>query len=201
MIWAVLLTATAAAALVGAEWRRSSVRYIAKPLASAGFVIVGLIALDLDSTYGLTVLVGLILGAIGDIALLGRGERSFLLGLGAFLIGHVALTVAFTGAATAALPGVPVAILFSIVVWRWLTPHVKGALRGPVVAYVLVITAMIASALGAASAHPLAALGAGLFALSDVAVARDRFVSPGVANRIWGLPLYYLAQVLIASSG
>lgn len=201
MIWAILLTATATAVLVGAEWRRSSVRYIAKPLASAGFVMVGLIALSLDSTYGLTVLVGLVLGAIGDIVLLGRGDRSFLLGLGAFLMGHVALTVAFTGVATAALPGVPVAILFSIIVWRWLSPHVTGALRGPVVAYVMVITAMLASALGAVSAHPLAALGAGLFVLSDVAVARDRFVSPGVANRIWGLPLYYLAQVLIASSG
>jgi hypothetical protein len=38
------------------------------------------------------------------------------------------------------------------------------------------------------------------FYLSDVSVARDRFVAPGFGNRIWGLPLYYGAQVLFALS-
>jgi hypothetical protein len=33
-----------------------------------------------------------------------------------------------------------------------------------------------------------------------MAVARNRFVAPGVVNRMWGLPLYYLAQVLLAST-
>ena len=36
------------------------------------------------------------------------------------------------------------------------------------------------------------------FYLSDVSVARDRFVAPGFGNRIWGLPLYYAAQLLFA---
>jgi hypothetical protein len=34
------------------------------------------------------------------------------------------------------------------------------------------------------------------FYLSDLAVARDRFVAPGFRNRLWGLPLYYGAQLL-----
>ena len=38
------------------------------------------------------------------------------------------------------------------------------------------------------------------FYLSDVSVARDRFVAPGFGNRIWGLPLYYAAQLLFALS-
>ena len=38
------------------------------------------------------------------------------------------------------------------------------------------------------------------FYLSDLAVARDRFVSPGFANALWGLPLYYVAQLLFAYS-
>jgi hypothetical protein len=41
-------------------------------------------------------------------------------------------------------------------------------------------------------------LGALLFAASDLAVARDQFVRPGLANRMVGLPLYYAAQVLLA---
>ena len=38
------------------------------------------------------------------------------------------------------------------------------------------------------------------FALSDLSVARDRFVRPGFANAAWGLPLYFAAQLVIASS-
>jgi hypothetical protein len=38
------------------------------------------------------------------------------------------------------------------------------------------------------------------FYISDVSVARDRFVAPGFGNRIWGLPLYYAAQLLFALS-
>jgi len=42
--------------------------------------------------------------------------------------------------------------------------------------------------------------GAALFFVSDLAVARDRFVAPGFANRLWGLPAYYAGQLLIAWS-
>ena len=41
-------------------------------------------------------------------------------------------------------------------------------------------------------------VGAVCFMASDVAVARDRFVVRSVANRLWGLPLYYFAQLLMA---
>jgi hypothetical protein len=95
-------------------------------------------------------------------------------------------------------------------------------MRGPVLAYIAVITGMVAAAAGAvAGAGPAlpatAALTAGgptarwvwqtavmaaavAFYLSDVSVARDRFVAPGFGNRIWGLPLYYAAQLLFALS-
>jgi uncharacterized membrane protein YhhN len=42
------------------------------------------------------------------------------------------------------------------------------------------------------------AAGALAFTASDVSVARDRFVRPQFLNRAWGLPLYYVAQLLIA---
>ena len=61
---------------------------------------------------------------------------------------------------------------------------------------------MLALSVGAGSAtgqpvHFIAALG---FAISDVSVARDRFVAPGFVNAAWGLPLYFASQLAFASS-
>jgi uncharacterized membrane protein YhhN len=81
-------------------------------------------------------------------------------------------------------------------VGRWLLGKVEGGLRGPVVAYIAVITVMVAASI--ATKKPLVAAGAFAFYLSDLSVARDRFVSPGFVNRLWGLPLYYGAQILMA---
>ena len=46
----------------------------------------------------------------------------------------------------------------------------------------------------------LLGLGAALYFASDIAVARDRFVGASFANKAWGLPAYYAAQLLIAWS-
>ena len=75
-------------------------------------------------------------------------------------------------------------------------------MRGPVLAYVVVISLMLVAALGSVSQprEVQIALGALAFYGSDLAVARDRFVAPGFANKAWGLPLYYGAQLLLASS-
>jgi uncharacterized membrane protein YhhN len=77
---------------------------------------------------------------------------------------------------------------------------VPDALRVPVRAYVLVISAMVACAAGTFGAAPEPALlvGALAFFLSDLAVARERFVEKGLANKLWGLPLYYGAQLMLA---
>jgi hypothetical protein len=57
----------------------------------------------------------------------------------------------------------------------------------------------VAAAGHAAAAGRWAVLaGALLFALSDLAVARDRFVHAGFANKLWGWPTYFGAQLLLA---
>lgn len=43
-------------------------------------------------------------------------------------------------------------------------------------------------------------VAAAAFFVSDLAVARNKFVSPGIVNRLWGLPLYYAANLAFASS-
>ena len=75
-------------------------------------------------------------------------------------------------------------------------------MRGPVVAYVAVISLMVVCAAGpvGAGAGPLLLAGALAFFVSDLAVARERFVARGFSNRAWGLPLYYGATLLLAST-
>jgi uncharacterized membrane protein YhhN len=88
------------------------------------------------------------------------------------------------------------------VVFRWLRSHAPKEMLNAIVAYIVVISVMAASASGtvAAGSTWLLLPGALAFYLSDLAVARDRFVKRGLINRVWGLPLYYLGQILIALS-
>ncbi len=197
----IVLTAVAAAGLVVAEVRDSPLRLVAKPLASAGFLLTAVAVGPFGSGYGRWLLAGLVLGAAGDVLLL--WDRTFLPGLAAFLLGHVAYVIAFLVVGLAwtwvALAGVGAGVL-AIGVTRWLGPHLPRALAGAVRAYVVVITLMVAVAFGAAGTgfDRRALAGVLSFFVSDLAVARDRFVAPGWANRLWGLPLYYAGQTLLA---
>jgi uncharacterized membrane protein YhhN len=182
---ATIVCAVACAVLVLAESRGSKLRFVAKPIASAAFIVVGLGAPR-------WVLAGLVLGAVGDLALL--FPRGFLAGLGAFLLGHLAYAIAFPP--TAPLWLVPPAA-GGVLALIWLWPHL-GSMRIPVIAYVLAIVAMVGGAL--ATNARLLELGAVAFFLSDLSVARDKFIAPGFANKAWGLPAYYGGQLLIAWS-
>lgn len=156
---------------------------------------------------GLAMFVALWLCAAGDWFLLSRAKKSFLAGIGAFLLGHVGYLVVFfimgvhwPALAVAAL----VIAVVSARVWAWVGPH-AGTLKPAVAAYVVVISMMVTAAVASAVLDPsprrLTLLaGAIVFFVSDLCVARDRFVSPGPANRLVGLPLYYAAQLFFASA-
>lgn len=142
---------------------------------------------------------------MGDVLLLSHKSRLFLLGLASFLFAHVAFAMAFASlptAGTALVAGFAIMGCLGIAVVIWLWRYLKVFYRLAVVAYVTAIVAMCALAIAAnaASGTWLLAVGAVMFAVSDVAVARNRFVAPGAINRLWGLPLYYVAQIILASS-
>jgi uncharacterized membrane protein YhhN len=180
--------------------------WIAKPLASTGFLWVALEAGATGSLYGRAVLGALALCWLGDVLLLGRGRGLGLrLGLGSFLLGHLAFAVAFGIRGLDAASVLVAALLLLLpagAALRWLLPHVPADWRVPVFAYVGVISLMVVAALGSVSQpHDISvAVGAMAFYGSDLAVARERFVASGFANRAWGLPLYYGAQLLLAAS-
>ena len=144
---------------------------------------------------------GLVLSWFGDVFLISRTEKPFLIGLVAFLLGHVAFLGAFFALEVNWNPigiGVGPLVLVSALVTRWLLPHAPREMRIPIVAYILVITAMVAAAFGLWQHEngPLAIGAALCFFLSDLSVAINRFVSASFVHRLWGLPLYYLAQIL-----
>ena len=174
---------------------------ISKTVASSAFVVLGWVRLTAGDAGGVWLLAGLVLCALGDVLLL--GEKTFEPGLGAFLLGHLLLIAGFH----AALPfgrWAPVVAVVLVVgggaAIRWLWPHL-GHRKPLVVAYVVVISVMVWSAFSASWGRVLpwsAAAGSLLFYLSDLAVARQRFVNPDFVNRAIGLPLYYTGQFLLA---
>jgi uncharacterized membrane protein YhhN len=202
MIWAALVTGFGLAGLLAAERTRSSGRFLAKPLASAGFIAVAVAAGALDTGFGRWMVAALVLSALGDVFLLGSSEATFLGGLGSFLTAHLVYGIAFLVRGVAA-PGLLAIVPFAIFAWqvlRWLRPHLSDRMRGPVVAYAVVISIMGVLAAGTAADvwDWRIPTGAIMFVISDLAVARDNFVAPGFSNRLWGLPLYYGGQLLLA---
>ena len=178
-----------------------SLEVLSKVVASGGFVVLGLSRWSAGDGVGTWIVVGLLLCAAGDLLLV--GSRTFDPGLFSFLMGHVAYVVAFS----VALPitnwpplfMAPIA-LASLGAGSWLWPHL-GRRRIPVAAYIAAISVMVWGGLAAAAAGVMpwtVAVGAVLFFLSDLAVARHRFVKAEFLNRGIGLPLYYAGQVLIA---
>lgn len=185
------------------HWRAG--RMIFKTLASTAFV---LLALQLDaaaSAYGRAILLALGLSWLGDVLLLSTRSRIFLIGIASFLLAHLAFSWAFVlhgFDGRAAIGALVVMAAFGIAILAWLRPHLSGLYRFAVPAYVLAIVMMVSLSVAASVATGTWSLAAGavLFAVSDISVARDRFVSPGYVNRLWGLPLYYLAQIVLVST-
>jgi len=200
-----LVTIVATAALLAAEraaWQPGV--WAAKPIAAAGFVAAAWANGALATPYGTWILAGLALSWLGDVLLIPKTQpRAFLAGLVAFLLGHVAYTIAFAvrGLDVATVLVALVAVLaLGLAALRWLLPHVSARMRGPVLAYVAVISMMLACAAGTVGRAGGAAIFVGAFAfyLSDLAVARQRFVEKSFTNKAWGLPLYFGAQLVLA---
>jgi uncharacterized membrane protein YhhN len=192
--------------LLVAEGRHDPrVIWLCKPLASAGFVGAAVAAGALGSAYGKAIFAALVLSWLGDVLLIPEHNGAFLGGLAAFLFGHIAFATAFLlRRPSPAWTAIALLLLgvVAVAVGRWLLPYVPSSLQIPVGLYIAVITTMAALAAGALAAGepPVGVLGAFAFLLSDLAVARDRFVRPGFLNKLWGHPVYYAAQLLLAAS-
>lgn len=208
----------ALAILVPAEiaGTKSLIRWF-KPVASASFVAVGVIGLVVGRTgtdgtavaFGVVVVLGLLLSAAGDVFLIGADRpKVFTLGLVAFLLAHIAYSAAFVlvsrFAPTDILTAFPLALVV-LFLYRRFGPNL-GSMRGPVLAYMLVISFMVSRAAAVPRANAIAVLpawlvagGALAFYVSDVMLAWNRYASPFRLNRL-SLVFYYGGQAAIAWS-
>lgn len=206
----VLFTIAATLGLLAAEWRDSRPGvWICKPLAALGFLWAAVSFGAIETPYGVWILGGLILSALGDVLLIPRGAKMyFAAGLGAFLLAHVVYAGAFAlrglEVRSMAAAAAPVGAA-SMLALRYLWPYVQHnapKLQYPVLIYVAVISTMVVCAAGAAgkTGNVWMLVGAAAFYASDLAVARHRFVAQTFSNKLWGTPLYFGAQLVIAST-
>ncbi len=163
---------------------------------AAGFVALGASRAGGDP-YSTWMVTGLLLSAAGDAFLLSDSRPRFLAGLSAFLLAHLAYAAAFAPLSKPSPPALAVVVLSTAAVLRWLWPRL-GSMRGPVVAYASVIGLMLWLASG--TGRPVVLLGALLFWLSDLLVAKRRFDPRSRLDRAVGWPLYFAGQYLLALS-
>lgn len=196
--------------------------WVWKPLTTLLVILTCLLSLTRtgahDPVYTLLIAGGLLLSLAGDVLLIPQNNnRAFVAGLVAFLLAHVAYIGAMVYLqATLGLPrnrggevfaGILLALLGGVV-YAYLKPGL-GAMRRPVLAYVIVISVMVhraaavALAYGEPSIQPaLLVIGATLFYLSDAILAVNKFRLGGQMPhyRLWNLSTYYTGQLFLALS-
>jgi len=168
--------------------------------ASTGFVLTRIVR-GLQTRAEWLLLAGLIGCWLGDWL----GPVNFLGSVVAFGAAHLlfigALASVGINARRALTATVPV-LLAGVAIGWWLLPHVGTGERGLIVGYMLVISAMVACAWGMepGPGRGMLIAAATLFYISDIFVARWRFVSPGPENAFVCYPLYYASCLLFALS-
>jgi uncharacterized membrane protein YhhN len=176
----------------------------AKPLVLASLVVTAAVLGAAATAAGIWLLVALVFGLAGDVALLSDSLPRFRAGVFAFLVGHLAYLVCF------ALLGL------TVPVWSWTGVAVLGAalwatrgvvpathrldgwaLSVPVAVYSAVIGAMLLFAWF--TGVPLVALGASVFVVSDATLSVDRFVRTIPHARLVLMVTYHVGQALIVA--
>jgi alkenylglycerophosphocholine hydrolase len=193
-----------ALAIIGVEARIRVLTLVFKPLATLLlFAVLGWP----HGLYAWCIAIGFVFSLVGDVALLGSGNRAFIIGLAAFLLGHIAYVVAFITVDIAPgwilYGGVVIVGTATVTVMRMIWPGAAG-MHVPVLAYATVITTMVVTAwctIGGRLPHAsYAAVGATLFYLSDMSLSLDRFWKPIPRGALLTMGVYWLGQLGIAWS-
>jgi uncharacterized membrane protein YhhN len=147
----------------------------------------------------------LVFSLAGDVLLM-LPQDLFVPGLAAFLVGHLCYVVGFwTHRPSTGALAIAVVVVLAVVVplaRRILTAISRSGQAGefgaPVAGYIVVIAAMLASAL--ATGNVLAGAGAVLFVASDSMIAWDRFVRSWAWAPVAIMVTYHLGQAGLVAS-
>ncbi|HEU5455045.1 MAG TPA: lysoplasmalogenase [Nocardioides sp.] len=176
----------------------------AKPLVLASLFVAAVVLGATETAAGTWLLVALLFGLFGDVALLSDSLPRFRAGVLAFLVGHLAYLVCFA-ALGLTVPAWSWAGLAVLAVALWATRDVVPAthrlggraLSVPVAVYSVVIGAMLLFAWF--TGVPLVALGATVFVVSDATLSIDRFVRPIPHAHLILMVTYHVGQALIVA--
>ncbi len=204
--WAlVAITAVLAATnWVAVAQKRKPLEYVAKPATMLALIAVAASLNVASAGQQRWFIVALAFGALGDVFLM-LPRNLFIAGLAAFLVGHVAYLLGFLAggvdpiriAVYAAVIVLPASVLLPGVVQGILLTG-RRVLVPPVLVYSLVITLMVAAALG--SGRPLAAAGGLLFYSSDTLIGYQRFVMQRAWMPVAIIVTYHVGQALLVLS-
>lgn len=190
---------------------------ILKGMAALMFVIIGFMGYSSVSTndFGLKIVIGLIFGMIGDIVMNlrfvlkdGAGQKAFLAGIFAFLIGHVlylAALIPLTGHLVVCII-IGAIIAAGLLAYIFKTMDVKKAFKIFGIFYLGAVIIMTVIALDIAFFCPTThnvvyAVGAVLFTASDIILIFNTFSgTTKYSLRFANLTLYYFGQLAIALS-
>lgn len=210
LIILILLYAAVVLALTFVEVKEvHRTQYFLKPLAALGFCLMAMLAGALSSLYGQIILGGLIACGVGDVLLLNRrSHKVFTIGMAAFALGHIFYIFAVfflpLGNTMSVYPMIVITVLciqIPYLIFKSMKPHLASDMKWPVVIYTIIISVMLFFSLAKImSPFWSVSLAALMFAISDVFVARDRFIRPDPKNAIMITPLYFGAQALFALS-
>lgn len=186
--------------------------YFFKPTSTLFVILIALFSIllnkDYNLNYTLAIVAGLLFSFGGDIALMFKSKRAFMFGLILFLIAHIVYAIAFTvfsGFVKSDFISAMVLLFLAIIVFIYLYPGLNK-LKIPVLFYILIISFMMNRAISTFYGEffnytqvMLISIGAGLFYMSDLILAVNKFRKPFKAHRI-SLFFYYSGQLLIALS-
>ncbi len=194
-----------AAVHIAAEYSGNRRRiYIFKPMTTCLIIAIAVLSEQPPTPlyYGL-IIAGLLFSLAGDVFLMLPSDQ-FIAGLVSFLLAHLLYIAAFLTDSGFATSWWYIPLLYGIVMYLILSPHI-GQLRVPVVIYIVVILVMGWQAAGrwhtVANASSLRGMiGAVLFVISDTTLALNRFRKPFKHARALTMSSYYAAQWLLAMS-
>lgn len=202
MTLACIATAIAAIANWYSRWKGDDrVELISKPLTTVGAIAIAALA-DGPRQATIVTIIALALCLIGDVALLPAVDR-FVVGLAAFLLGHIGFIVMFVlrGFDRWWIVGVAIAGC-ALLLGTVAVPIVRGAtVKGfgiPVRAYLVVISSMCV--LGWATGNWLITLGATAFIISDSILGWGQFVAERKWMHVAIMVTYHVAIVSLALS-
>lgn len=211
----IAIVVSAALAIVGAgsdaPW--SALFYLGKPATTALIFLLAWFSSSptLDARYRRAVLVGIALSLVGDVFLMWPNQ-GFVPGLIAFLLAHIGYIVAFAPGSSARARGAIGVVMLCVAAANLvgLLPRIGAELKGPVLAYVAVLTTMATFAIARAWTPALAretprsvrfaAVGGAAFVLSDSLLAWDKFGGAVPQAQFLILSTYWFAQWCIARS-